>query len=192
MGLHKALVERKIKVILIEHTPISNFDFLPKSLELLSSSQVLRWKGEKSLPLNSRFWKKLRCIMPAKPGLRNTAAAARPVRSATECEQLMQSTRCSGFPSGDHRTSFLWARWLSFGQGCLWELEGHCKGFRWCISKQVVRLQVQRRTSYLLFMDRFHTNTHTFFLWCHVIESMCYLSFKKCTVCSWEINVHGD
>ncbi|XP_007439446.1 interleukin-18 receptor 1 [Python bivittatus] len=67
IGLHKALVERKIKVILIEYTPKSYFDFLPKSLELLSSSQVVKWKEEKSLPLNSKFWKKLRYAMPAKP-----------------------------------------------------------------------------------------------------------------------------
>ncbi|XP_063161009.1 interleukin-18 receptor 1-like isoform X2 [Candoia aspera] len=67
VGLHKALVERKIKVILIEYMPKSCSDFLPKSLELLSSSQVVKWKEEKSLPLNSKFWKKLRYAMPAKP-----------------------------------------------------------------------------------------------------------------------------
>ncbi|XP_061482786.1 interleukin-18 receptor 1 isoform X2 [Rhineura floridana] len=66
-GLHKALVEKKIKVILIEYMPISDFDFLPKSLELLSSSHVVKWKEEKSHRLNSRFWKKLRYAMPAKP-----------------------------------------------------------------------------------------------------------------------------
>ncbi|XP_066477429.1 interleukin-18 receptor 1 [Tiliqua scincoides] len=65
-GLHKALVEKKIKVIIIEYMPIHDFSFLPKSLELLSSSQVVKWKKDKSLPLNSRFWKKLRCAMPAK------------------------------------------------------------------------------------------------------------------------------
>ncbi|KAL7983821.1 hypothetical protein Chor_000697, partial [Crotalus horridus] len=67
VGLHKALVERKIKVILIEYMPKNYFDFLPKSLELLSSSQVVKWKEEKSLPLKSKFWKKLRYAMPAKP-----------------------------------------------------------------------------------------------------------------------------
>ncbi|XP_042317084.1 interleukin-18 receptor 1 isoform X2 [Sceloporus undulatus] len=66
-GLHKALVERKIKVILIEYMPATDFDFLPKSLQLLSSSQVVKWEKDKSLPLNSRFWKKLRYAMPAKP-----------------------------------------------------------------------------------------------------------------------------
>lgn len=66
-GLHKALVEKNIKVILIEYMPIRDFDFLPKSLKLLSPSHVLKWKEEKSLALNSRFWKKLRYAMPAKP-----------------------------------------------------------------------------------------------------------------------------
>ncbi|KAM3836382.1 interleukin-18 receptor 1-like [Vipera latastei] len=67
VGLHKALVERKIKVILIEYMPKNYSDFLPKSLELLSPSQVVKWKKEKSLPLKSKFWKKLRYAMPAKP-----------------------------------------------------------------------------------------------------------------------------
>uniref|UniRef100_A0A8C5S5K8 Interleukin 18 receptor 1 n=1 Tax=Laticauda laticaudata TaxID=8630 RepID=A0A8C5S5K8_LATLA len=67
IGLHKALVERKIRIILIEYMPKNDFDFLPKSLELLSSSQVVKWKEEKSLPLNSKFWKKLCYAMPAKP-----------------------------------------------------------------------------------------------------------------------------
>ncbi|XP_067322937.1 interleukin-18 receptor 1 [Anolis sagrei] len=72
MGLHKALVERKIKVILIEYMPVTNFNFLPTSLKLLSSRQVVKWNKEKSLSLNSRFWKKLRYAMPAKPPLRKT------------------------------------------------------------------------------------------------------------------------
>ncbi|XP_070607938.1 interleukin-18 receptor 1 [Erythrolamprus reginae] len=67
VGLHKALVERKIKVILIEYMPKSYLDFLPKSLELLSSSQMVKWKEKKSLPLHSKFWKKLCYAMPAKP-----------------------------------------------------------------------------------------------------------------------------
>lgn len=67
VGLHRALVERKIKVILIEYMPKNYSDFLPKSLELLSPSQVVKWKKEKSLPLKSKFWKKLRYAMPAKP-----------------------------------------------------------------------------------------------------------------------------
>ncbi|XP_074155827.1 interleukin-18 receptor 1 isoform X3 [Sminthopsis crassicaudata] len=65
-GLHEALVERKIKIILIEFTPISNFTFLPQSLKLLKSHRILKWKADKSLPYNSRFWKNLRYLMPAK------------------------------------------------------------------------------------------------------------------------------
>ncbi|XP_048350061.1 interleukin-18 receptor 1 [Sphaerodactylus townsendi] len=71
-GLHKALVERKIKVILIEYMPVSDFKFLPDSLELLSSSQRVKWKENKSIPLNSRFWKKLRYAMPAKSSSMST------------------------------------------------------------------------------------------------------------------------
>ncbi|KFV76602.1 Interleukin-18 receptor 1, partial [Struthio camelus australis] len=66
-GLHKALVERKTKIILIEYRPISDYNFLPESLSLLPSQRVVKWKKDKSLPVNSRFWKNLRYLMPAKP-----------------------------------------------------------------------------------------------------------------------------
>ncbi|KFV59863.1 Interleukin-18 receptor 1, partial [Gavia stellata] len=66
-GLHKALVEKKTKIILIEYMPISDYNFLPESLSLLPSKRVVKWKKDKSLPVNSRFWKNLRYLMPAKP-----------------------------------------------------------------------------------------------------------------------------
>uniref|UniRef100_A0A8C5P2H8 Interleukin-18 receptor 1 n=1 Tax=Jaculus jaculus TaxID=51337 RepID=A0A8C5P2H8_JACJA len=65
-GLHEALVERKIKVILIEFMPVRNFTLLPQSLKLLKSHRVLKWKAQESLPYNSRFWKNLLYLMPAK------------------------------------------------------------------------------------------------------------------------------
>ncbi|KAM5251482.1 interleukin-18 receptor 1 isoform 2-T3 [Hipposideros larvatus] len=65
-GLHEALVERKIKIILIEFTPVSDFTFLPQSLKLLKSHRVLKWKADKSQSHNSRFWKNLLYLMPAK------------------------------------------------------------------------------------------------------------------------------
>ncbi|XP_009488829.2 interleukin-18 receptor 1 [Pelecanus crispus] len=71
-GLHKALVERKTKIILIEYMPIGDYNFLPESLSLLPSKRVVKWKKDKSLPVNSRFWKNLRYLMPAKPTRINT------------------------------------------------------------------------------------------------------------------------
>ncbi|XP_010176984.1 PREDICTED: interleukin-18 receptor 1 [Mesitornis unicolor] len=71
-GLHKALVERKTNIILIEYMPISDYNFLPESLSLLPSKRVVKWKKDKSLPVNSRFWKNLRYLMPAKPTKINT------------------------------------------------------------------------------------------------------------------------
>nr|XP_008250938.1 interleukin-18 receptor 1 isoform X1 [Oryctolagus cuniculus] len=65
-GLHEALVERKIKIILIEFTPVSDLTFLPQSLTLLKSHRFLKWKADKSLSYNSRFWKNLLYLMPAK------------------------------------------------------------------------------------------------------------------------------
>lgn len=65
-GLHEALVERKIKIILIEFTPVSDFTFFPQSLKLLKSHRVLKWNTDKPLSYNSRFWKNLLYLMPAK------------------------------------------------------------------------------------------------------------------------------
>nr|XP_048286174.1 interleukin-18 receptor 1 [Myodes glareolus]XP_048286175.1 interleukin-18 receptor 1 [Myodes glareolus] len=65
-GLHEALVERKIKLILIEFTPAGSFTVLPPSLKLLKPCRVLKWQADKSLPYNSRFWKNLLYLMPAK------------------------------------------------------------------------------------------------------------------------------
>ncbi|MBZ3871107.1 Interleukin-18 receptor 1, partial [Sciurus carolinensis] len=82
-GLHEALVERKIKIILIEFTPASDFTFLPQSVKLLKSHRVLKWKADESLSYNSRFWKNLLYLMPAKatkPG--KGEAEAYPVLSA--------------------------------------------------------------------------------------------------------------
>uniref|UniRef100_A0A8D2D433 Interleukin-18 receptor 1 n=1 Tax=Sciurus vulgaris TaxID=55149 RepID=A0A8D2D433_SCIVU len=82
-GLHEALVERKIKIILIEFTPASDFTFLPQSVKLLKSHRVLKWKADESLSYNSRFWKNLLYLMPAKatkPG--QGEAEAYPVLSA--------------------------------------------------------------------------------------------------------------
>lgn len=52
--------------------PISDYSFLPESLSLLPSKRVVKWKKDKSLPVNSRFWKNLRYLMPAKPANINT------------------------------------------------------------------------------------------------------------------------
>ncbi|KAM9388306.1 interleukin-18 receptor 1 [Phaethornis superciliosus] len=71
-GLHKALVEKKTKIILIEYMPINDYNFLPESLSLLPPKRVVKWKKDKSLPVNSRFWKNLRYLMPAKPNKGNT------------------------------------------------------------------------------------------------------------------------
>ncbi|KAM9053274.1 interleukin-18 receptor 1 [Megaptera novaeangliae] len=75
-GLHEALVERKIKIILIEFTPVGDSAFLPQSLKLLKSHRVLKWQADKSLSYNSRFWKNLLYLMPAK--------AAKPCRDEAE------------------------------------------------------------------------------------------------------------
>ncbi|XP_044285095.1 interleukin-18 receptor 1 [Varanus komodoensis] len=90
-GLHKALVEKKINVILIEYMPANDLDFLPKSLKLLSSSQMVKWKEKKSLPLNSSFWKKLRYAMPAKPSSTNVTATFQEQCPRIEDQHVAQS-----------------------------------------------------------------------------------------------------
>ncbi|KAG8587041.1 hypothetical protein GDO81_005546 [Engystomops pustulosus] len=66
-GLHKAMVERKIKVILIEFTPLAEQSLQLESLQLLKTKSRVIWKGDESYPLNSRFWTKMQYLMPAKP-----------------------------------------------------------------------------------------------------------------------------
>ncbi|XP_063085853.1 interleukin-18 receptor 1 isoform X2 [Cavia porcellus] len=75
-GLHEALVERKIKIILIQFAPAGDFMFLPQSLKLLKSHRVLQWKVDQSPSYNLRFWKNLLYLMPAK--------AIRPDRGSSE------------------------------------------------------------------------------------------------------------
>ncbi|XP_021563606.1 interleukin-18 receptor 1-like [Carlito syrichta] len=65
-GLHEALVERKMKIILIEFTPLRDLTFLPQSLKLLKSHRVRKWNTDQSPPYNSRFWKSLLYLMPVK------------------------------------------------------------------------------------------------------------------------------
>ncbi|XP_005400827.1 PREDICTED: interleukin-18 receptor 1 isoform X2 [Chinchilla lanigera] len=65
-GLHEALVERKIKIILIQFAPVEDITFWPQSLKLLKSHRVLKWQGDESLSYDSRFWKTLLYLMPAK------------------------------------------------------------------------------------------------------------------------------
>ncbi|KAM4702012.1 interleukin-18 receptor 1-like [Discoglossus pictus] len=67
IGLYKAMVERKIKVILIEYAPLCELNVMPASLKLLKASKRVKWKGSRSQPLKSRFWKKIQYLMPAKP-----------------------------------------------------------------------------------------------------------------------------
>ncbi|XP_036916711.1 interleukin-18 receptor 1 isoform X3 [Sturnira hondurensis] len=86
-GLHEALVERKIKIILIEFTPIGDFTFLPQSLKLLKSHRVLKWKADKSLSYKSRFWKNLLYLMPAK--------TVKPWRDESEVFPMLSQSRSS-------------------------------------------------------------------------------------------------
>lgn len=81
-GLHEALVERKIKIILIEFTPASNITFLPPSLKLLKSYRVLKWRAD-SPSMNSRFWKNLVYLMPAK--------AVKPWREESEARSVLSA-----------------------------------------------------------------------------------------------------
>ncbi|XP_064412980.1 interleukin-18 receptor 1 [Latimeria chalumnae] len=65
-GLHKALVDRKIKIIVIEYKLPKNFQSLSESLQLLKSNRTVKWEEESSHAVGSRFWKKVRYLMPVK------------------------------------------------------------------------------------------------------------------------------
>ncbi|KAG5852391.1 hypothetical protein ANANG_G00061890 [Anguilla anguilla] len=65
-GLHAALVDRQTRLILVERAPRGKQDSLPEPLQLLvRSGGAVAWRGDRSVPLSSPFWKKLRYHMPA-------------------------------------------------------------------------------------------------------------------------------
>ncbi|KAJ8352527.1 hypothetical protein SKAU_G00240030 [Synaphobranchus kaupii] len=68
-GLHAALVDRQTRLILVERAPRGELVSLPEPLQqLVRSGGVVAWRGERSVPLSSSFWKKLRYYMPPQKG----------------------------------------------------------------------------------------------------------------------------
>ncbi|XP_063809508.1 interleukin-1 receptor type 1-like [Pseudophryne corroboree] len=68
IAMYDALIRNKIKVILIELEKITDYTYMPESIQYIKQKQgVVRWKGEfteESLHHNTRFWKNIRYRMP--------------------------------------------------------------------------------------------------------------------------------
>ncbi|XP_077063249.1 interleukin-1 receptor accessory protein isoform X3 [Siphateles boraxobius] len=88
-GLTSMLHGGSLKVVLIQFKPVQRKSWVKELRRARLALTLIRWQGEKSTPLNSRFWKQLQLELP----MRRSTEKHTPLPDITQHTQYTQHTQ---------------------------------------------------------------------------------------------------